>query len=302
LQHVQQHHFNSITYTDTKKFRDSLRRKYSANTTNNKMVGLFNLFKELNKIQNDMTSSYLYNINVDQVRTKSLKVTEVNSSADITWEEVQSWIDYLNESDIANKKNKSSFLHAARITGLRKEALCNLTYRDIRKSGDTWIIKSTLKGATKRVSIKDKDVELLFDLWKSKGDKDEKVFKMSTKTAERLLIHLKDTFSIPEERHVTLHSLRGLSIFEAYLSSGMDILVAQAHAGHSKIETTYGYIKSRTDTMEQPSLYMGKDFDNNNNIRNLSNKKWENVYNELSRSAKYEIEKVMNKLGYSHDK
>src|SRR5699024_9961233 len=111
IEHIQPEHFNSVTYTDTKKFRSHLRRKYSASTTNNKMVGIFSLFKELNKIQHEKTGEYLYNINVDQVRTKSLKVTDVNSSGDITWQETNNWIHYLNKSDIANKYNKSAFIH-----------------------------------------------------------------------------------------------------------------------------------------------------------------------------------------------
>lgn len=300
IEHVQPHHFNSVTYTDTKKFRSFLRRKYSAGTTNNKMTGIFSLFKELNKIQDEETNEYLYNINVDQIRTKTLKVTDVNSSGDVTWEEVQSWINWIKESDLSNKDTKSAFFHLAIITGLRKDALCSLTYRDIRRSGDTWVIKSTLKGKTKKISIKDEDADLIFSLWRNRTNKDEKILKMSTKTAERLMDTIRKEFEIPKERNVTIHSLRGLSIFEAYLSSGKNILVAQEHAGHNDISTTYNYIKSRTDTMEQPSLYMGREF-SDVSVKNLDKDKWVQIYNKLSRSSKYEIEKIMKELNYLHE-
>lgn len=298
IQHVQEYHFNSLTYSETKKYRDFLRRKgYAASTVNNEMTALFNLFKELNKIQRD-DGSYPYSLNVDQLRTKSLKVKEVNSSGDITWEETDDWIEWIKNSKLANKDSKWIFIHLARITGLRKEALANLTYKDIRRSGDTWQIKSTLKGKTTRVSIKDDDAELLFDLWQNKNDKSEKVLKMSTKTMERLLQIIKEEFNIPQERNITLHSLRGLSIFESYLASGKDILASQRHANHSSLETTYGYVKNREDISSQVSLYMGKNF-NEKNVEGLSIDQWKHIYGKLSRSAKYEIDHIMNELGYS---
>ncbi|WP_405101477.1 tyrosine-type recombinase/integrase [Oceanobacillus sp. FSL H7-0719] len=295
IEHIQPSHFNSLTYTDTQKFRNHLRRKYTANTTNNKMVSLFSLLSELNKIQSE-TGEYLYDINIDKIRTKSLRVTDVNSSGDITWEEVDEWIEHLKTNPINNSKRKCTFLHLARVTGLRKEALAELTYRDLRKNGSVWQLKSTLKGKTRLVSIKDEDVQMLYDIRKDETDKDEKILKLSSKTMERTIAYLKETFDIPEERNVTVHSLRGLSIYEAYLSSGNDILVAQAHAGHSKLETTYGYIKSRNDVVEQPSLYMGKEF-NDENVEGLDAADWSKIYGGLSRSAKYEIEKRIKELG-----
>ena len=259
------------------------------------MISLYQLFKELNKIERD--GEYIYSINVDRLRVKSLRVSEVNSSGDITWEEVNEWIEYLKTSDAPNADLKIAFLHLSRITGLRKEALANLTYRDIRKSGDVWQIKSTLKGKTKKVSIKNDDAEMLFSIWKNKSNKDEKVLKMSTKTMDRLMITIRREFDIPEERNVTIHSLRGLSIFESYLATN-SMLAAQEHAGHSNMETTYGYVKSRIDTVESPTLYMGKVF-SEEGVSDLNKEDWTKLYAELSRSAKYEIDRAMKKLGYS---
>lgn len=300
LQHVQESHFNDLTYTDMYRYRNYLRRKgYAASTVNNEMTALFNLLKELNKIQRE-DGSYPYSLNVDQLRTKTLRVREVNSSGDITWEEVDDWISYIQESDMANKNNKWIFLHIARITALRKEALANLIYRDIRKSGDTWQIKSTLKGKTTTVSIKNEDADLLFSLWKNRDDKNEKVFKLSTKTMERTFNEIKNVFNIPEERNVTIHSLKGLSIYESYLASGKNILVAQKHGNHSSLETTYGYVKSREDNSIQPSLYMGKTF-NDDCIEGITDDQWKSIFNKLSRSAKYEIINTAKELGYSQE-
>lgn len=300
LEHVQEKHFNDLTYTDMYKYRNYLRKKgYAASTVNNEMTALFNLFKELNKIQRE-DGKHPYSLNVDQLRTRVLRVTETNSSGSLSWSEVDQWIEFIKESDIPNKKNKWIFLHISRLTGLRKEALSELRFRDIRKSGDVWQIKSTLKGKTTRVSIRNEDAELLFSIRKDKNNKEEKVLKMSTKTMERLLDEIKTEFKIPEERNITIHSLRGLAIYEAYLSSGKDLLSAQKFANHSSIETTYNYIKNREDDNIHPSLYMGKEF-NTECVKDVTQEQWLDIYSELSRSGKYEVQRIMDKLGYSQD-
>lgn len=297
IQFVQARHFNSLTYTDMYKYRNYLRKQgFAASTINNEMTALFNLFKELNKIQRE-NGVHPYQLNVDQLRTKSLKIVETNSSGDLTWEEVDEWIDYIKHSEMANKESKWIFLHIARLTGLRKESLAQLTYRDLRKSGSVWQIVSTLKGKTTTISINDEDAELLFGLWKDKGNKDEKILKMSTKTMERLLNDIKRIFEIPEERNITIHSLRGLSIYEAYLASGKDILVAQKHANHSSIETTYNYIKNREGAISQPTLYMGRSFDENC-VKEIDKKQWMEIFTQLSRSAQYEILNIIEESGY----
>lgn len=300
LQHVHPEHFNSLSYTDTKKYRDWLRKKdYAASTINNEMAVLFNLMKELNKIERN--GKYVYNIKVDQLRTKSLRIKEVNSAGYITWEETDEWIEYLKAlPKRSHPMRKSTYIHISRITGLRKDAMVNLVYRDLRKSGNIWQIKSVLKGKTTKISIKEEDAQMMFELWENKGDKDEKIFKMSGKTIDRLIEHLKEKFDIAPERNVTVHSLRGLSIYEVYLATN-DILASQRHANHSNLETTFNYVKGRNDESVQPSLYLGKSFDGND-VDKLDDAQWKNIYHELSRSAKYEILRAMEKLGYSQEK
>lgn len=298
IEHSKPELWNSLTYTDMEKFKSHLKKKFSASTINNKLVAIYSLMKQLNKYQ-DENGNHLYSLNIDQLRVKSVKVKEVDSSGDLSWQETTEWIDFIKNSDIANKHNKWAFIQLARVTGLRKDALSQLTYRDIRKSGDHWIIKSVLKGKTTKVAITDSDAKMLFDLWKNKGDKDEKVLKMSTKTMERVLGLLKEEFRIPEERKITIHSLRGLAIYEAYLASN-SILAAQKFANHESMETTFQYISDREEISKSPSLYMGKEF-NERDVEDLTNEQWLNIYKELSRSNKYEIQRAMEKLGYSHE-
>ncbi|MCA1021617.1 hypothetical protein [Halobacillus litoralis] len=287
LDFVQPEHFKKLTYTDMKKYRDYLRRKYVANTVNNEMAGIYSLLKELNRIEVD--GEYIYDINVERLKVKRSKVTEIDSSGDISWEETDAWIKHLGEEQVANHERKIAFIHLARITGLRKEALAQLAYKDMRELEDgIWQLRSTLKGKTTEVSIKEQDAQMLLKLRVDEKDSKEKILKMSTKTMERLMDYIKKTFQIPEERKVTIHSLKGLSVYEAYLSSNNSILVAQEHANHSSMETTYSYVKNREKKRQQPSLYMGKDL-NEGKVNDLTEDQWKEVYAKLSRAAKYEI-------------
>jgi len=288
LEHLQPEDVLSLNYMDMEKYRNYLKRKFAANSVNNEMTAIFNLFKQLNKIQRD--GKYVYDINVERLRTKSLKVSDVESSGDIQWDEVTNWIQHLDKKDVANKQRKMTFLHLARVSGFRKESLAQLTFKDLyKRNGITWQLKTTLKGSTKRVSLKDRDAEMLLELWEDKNNRDEKILKMSTKTMERLLskVIIPD-FNIPEERNVTLHSLRGLSIWEVYISSGYNIVVAKEHAGHKNIETTYNYIKRRMNDLEQPTLYMGEEF-SDKDLKGLDMGDMKKLFNNLSRSAQYEI-------------
>ncbi|GLO66156.1 tyrosine-type recombinase/integrase [Oceanobacillus kimchii] len=296
LEHVQIEQINSLTYVDMKRFRDNLRRTHGASTVNGYMMALYSMFKELSKIQ-DSQGKYIYTINVDQLRTKTLKVTDVNSAGDISWKEVDQWIEYLKESNVANKERRIAFLELARVTGLRKDALAELSYKDLVRRGDVWQLKSTLKSTTKHVSISNEVAELLESLHKNPKDKQEKILKLSTKSMDRLFSEvLRPEFNIDPERNVTVHSLRGLSIWEAYLASGKDILAAKEHAGHSSIETTYNYIKSRSQTFEQPSLYMGKGMDSKQ-LTTVNMNDMKKIFDDLSRSAQYEIINKAKNMG-----
>lgn len=294
LNFVQPEHFKKLTYTDMKKYRDYLRRKYVANTVNNEMAGIYSLLKELNRIE--VEGEYIYEINVERLKVRRLKVKEIDSSGDISWEETNQWINHLRDEQVANYEKKIAFIHLARITGLRKEALAQLTYKNMREIEDgVWQLRSTLKGKTTEVSVKEEDAQMLLDLRKDEKDKNEKILNISVKTMERLMDYIKETFEIPDERKVTLHSLRGLSIYESYLSSNNNMLVAQEHANHSSMETTYNYVRNREKKREQPSLYMGRDLDSGK-VEELTEDQWKKVYAKLSRGAKYEVLKAIEDM------
>lgn len=293
LEHVTPDMINKLTYTDMKKYRDSIRRKYKASTTNNEIIAIISYLREITKIQRN--GKYVYHINVDQLKPKMLREIDTESSGDITWQEVTDWIEYTRSSGIANKHCKAAFLELARTTGLRKEGLAQLKYKDLVQSDGIWQLKSTLKGKTKHVSISEEVCDLILSLWEDEGNKEEKILKMSTKTMERFFADLLERMNVDEERNVTIHSLRGLSIWEAYISSN-DIIATMEHANHSKLDTTYNYIKNRSHKTNQPSLYMGKDFSGEE--MNLSVEQFQELFNQMSRGSQYEMINKAKELGY----
>lgn len=297
LEHLQPKHFNSLTYTDMKRFRDYLRRKFSAGTTNGTMIAIYSLLKELNKYQDDQ-GNYIYDINIEKLRVKALKNNQVEAYGDIEWEEVDQMIEYLKNSDISNKKAKWIWLHIARLTGIRKTGMVNLRFRDLKKINENeYMLTHKLKGKRYEIPLRKEDAELLLSLKRENDNQNSKILGLSEKTLERTFDMLKEKLNIDENRNITIHSLRNLAAWEAYCSSG-SILAVQKLMNHESIETTYQYIKRRQEKLDSPTLYMGLDM-NTNQIKHLSSEQFTEIFGQLSRSAQYEIIQKMSELGYS---
>lgn len=299
LEHLQPEHFNSLTYTDMKKYRDYLRRKFSVSTTNGAMIALYSLFKELNRYQ-DSDGNYIYNIDVERLRVRLFKNNQVEAYGDIEWEEVDQMIEYLKNSDIPNKEAKWIWLHIARLTGIRKTGMVNLRFKDLKKiSKNEYILTHRLKGKKYEIPLRKEDAELLLSLKREGDTEDSKILGLSEKTLERTFDMLKEAIGIDESRNVTIHSLRNLAAWEAYCSSN-SILAVQKLMNHESIETTYQYIKRRQEKLESPTLYMGLEMDGEK-VKHLTGEQIAEIFNNLSRSAQYEIVKRMEELGYSQE-
>lgn len=294
IQQVKECDINSLDYTDMLKYRNYLRRKYSRTTTNGAMYAIYSLLKTLKKVKRN--NEFAYSLDIESLRLKPLNETDKEEYGHVEWEEMDEWIDYLKSlPKRQNPDRKAAFIQLARITGIRKQGLSNLKFKDLKKEDGVWTLTHTLKGKKRKVSISNKDAQMLLDL-KITNDPNEKILKMSTKTMERTFNQIKKHFNIPKERNIVLHSIRGASGYEAYLASGKDMLVAQTHLGHEDIRTTYNYIKQREEIQMQPTLYMGKNIDNND-VKDLTSEDWSKVFNNLSRSAKYEILHEIKELG-----
>ncbi|WP_079709846.1 tyrosine-type recombinase/integrase [Paraliobacillus ryukyuensis] len=295
IHHLSVKDINDISYIDVKKYREKIRRKSAAKTVNAKMSGIYSFFVHLSKIK--FEGSHIYNIDHNELKMKKLKETDSESYGYLSWDEITVWMNYLKDpsNNIANGDNKAIMLHLARMTGLRKQALVNLKYKDLKREDDTWVLTSRLKGKKIKISLKDEDAELLLNM-KETNNQSESILKMSYMTIDRTLNMLKEVFEVPEDRKIAFHSIRGTSGWEAYKASGNNIIVAKEHLGHEHIETTYNYIKQRESMGTQPTLYMGEELDHTK--IELNKDQWNDVFDQLERGLKYDIINKAKELGY----
>lgn len=299
IEHLTYNDINSIQYIDMKKFQNYLRKKYANSTVNVGINAVMSFLRELKKIR-DSEGNKIYTLDVDELQVKRLKENKEEYGY-VEWEEMDEWIEYLlNLPEKQNPKRKAAFIQIARMTGMRKEALAEMKYKDLKKINGVWTITHYIKGKKHVIPIQDKDAEMLLDL-KETNDPNEKILKLSTKTFERTLQQIREHFNIPPERNIVLHSIRGEAGYEAYLSSGKDILAAQQLLGHESINTTFSYINKRESLTTHPSLYMNRDFNDTSKLEKLTSEDWINIFSKLSRSAKYEIMNIIEKEGYSHE-
>lgn len=299
VEHLQYRDISGLTYSDMKKFQTYLRKRYANSTVNGNMYALTSLFKELKRIR-DKEGNRVYDLSIEDLQVKKLKENKEEYGY-VEWDELSQWIEYLlSLPESQNPKRKAAFVHIARMTGMRKQALSDMKFKDLKQVDGIWTITHYIKSKKHIIPIQDKDAEILLEL-KQTSDPNEKILKMSTKTMERILNQIREHFEIPSERKIVLHSIRGEAGYEAYLSSGKDILAAQQLLGHESIETTFNYIKKRESISTHPSLYMNKDFDDMDCVNELDKEDWQEVFNRMSRSSKYEVAKILKEMNHSQE-
>ncbi len=288
IEHLKPEHLE-LDYSDMKKFKNYMRKnkKYSFNTINNTMTILISLFKELAKLEGNK-----YNLQPDNLRVKQSKVLDEESTGDINdWQIVDEWIEYFVNKD---QKNKAYLLDFARITGIRKTGLTDLKWKDVKRESGYWVLNHTLKGKQCKTAIRDDHYEKLLEL-KKNDDPESKVFSMTSKTAERAMDEIKEFFTIDSESNISFHSLRKLSGQTLY-DQTRDLRLVQNHLNHSDVKTTMKYVQKKIDLENSPSLYIDKEIPNDE-LEGMDSEEWMKLFNELSRSAKYEILNKKKEMG-----
>ncbi|WP_226035641.1 tyrosine-type recombinase/integrase [Aquibacillus saliphilus] len=297
IHHISTNDINMISYVDVKKFRDHARKKHASSSVNGIMYALYGMFRYLKRIKDDK-GNHVYSIDVEELKVRKLKESDKEEYGFIEWDELSDWISYLRtDKSVANGEKKAVLIHTARLTGMRKQDLANLKFKHLQKIDGVWTLQSRIKGKQKKYSLTEEDAELILNLKKT-DDSDEQIF-FATKTMDRLIAHLREQFNISPDRNIVFHSIRGESAYMVYLSSGRDILKVQNHLNHSSINTSFNYISKRNSIQQDPTLYMNQNL-GVDTVDELSTEQWKDVYNELSRSAKFEIKDIMDKLGYSN--
>src|SRR5690625_4038439 len=188
LDFISEGDIRKINYGRMKEFRNHLvnERKNANSTVNGTMSVLYSLFQELQKIDNNFLG-----ININNLRLSRLNESDSESYGDIGWEEADRMIEYVKSMPPRKlPKVKAALIHTARMTGIRLSGLLNLKYKDLRKEDGLWVLYHSLKGKRHMQGIKESDAEMLLELRKDSTDDNEKIFKISSKTVDRMIAEI----------------------------------------------------------------------------------------------------------------
>lgn len=241
----------SVNYKDALKYVHYLKKtKNLANTTiNSKISALKNLWDYLDT----------NNKNIDLKAFKKIKRLdeEDNSYDSFTDDQIYLLLEFCKEHGRKKRLEKYLYFKTLYTTALRKTALLNLKWNEIKQLKDKntgkmfWTIKTKDKGNKYDIiAIPDELYEELLGL---KGDKD-KVFNINENTLYKVLSDFVEMFGLRDFK-LSIHSVKSSSIDKAWILTGKDIKATSKHGHHSNINTTSKrYLGKNEDLGNQPSL------------------------------------------------
>lgn len=283
----------NITYTDTKLFVEYLKDKKNSNKTiNYKIASLRSLYKELYKT-NRKIDLVVVDVNKLPVNEK-----EDNSYGSLTEEEVEKLYEFALKEK-CNPLTKRMFFEVAIVTAIRKSALLNLKWKDIKlkkdKTGvEVWTINVKDKGKYDVTPISNELAERLFELKKvNKATKEDKVFPISDKSLIRTLKRFCKAEGISEERNIVLHSLKKASMDIVYQKT-RDIKLTARHGHHSSLEMSYKhYLGKNQSLIDRPSYSL---FEKKLDINILEKATKEEIIQVIKQCDYYIINEIILKL------
>ena len=224
--------FESITPQMVENYRLYLKqiKNNSANTINSKVSALKKLFEYM----------YKSGFNIDPKRLEpfnTLKQVDNRYEA-FTYEEALRMISKAKE--YKNGKQKSFLIELAIMTGIRKNALLNITRENFKLSKKGWIIEVVDKGEKKSV------VPITYDFYNNKVkpyieeyEENQKIFKISERSVDYLIQNLKTDLRIKGNK--VFHSLKKVHVNRIGDLSNGDLTLLQLAGKHSDISTTIKY-------------------------------------------------------------
>lgn len=175
----------------------------------------------------------------------------------LTFEESQLMAELALTEREKGKQKRLLILLAVR-TSLRKDALLNLRYTDIRKdTEDKYIIEVwDSERQDKGKKIFKKISSMMYDELLSIKTDNDNIFNLDGKYINDTIHRLAEKMGISKQRRINFHSLKKTGIHYVYEITGGDIYAASAQGGHSNITTTAkNYMKQQDNlagtTMDQ---------------------------------------------------
>lgn len=232
-----------LNYKKVLKFRNELLTEgFAGSTVKRKMSSLKELAKYL--------SRQGYNVNVTMFDTLTKIKSEDNSYEVLDLNEATQLINWIKENEQRKALEKYYYCALAFDTGVRAEALNNLTKSSFSVRETEVIVKGVDKGKksfTKSISLGFYN-ELARDLNFDTLDNDTKLFNFNAARRSEFINRAKKGLGW-ENRNITFHSFKKGAVTYAYSITG-DIQVAQKVGSHSSVTTTQRYLKDSEEVFQ----------------------------------------------------
>lgn len=199
-------------------------------------------------------SKYLYRCDYKVDITIFDSLTKIKSSDNsyevLTLEEATQLINWIKGNEKHKAIEKFYYCALAFDTGVRAEALNNLTKSSFIIQSDKVLIKGVDKGNkvfTKSISTEFYN-DLVEDLDFNSKEDNEKLFNFNSARRSEMINRAKKGLGW-DNRNITFHSFKKGAVTYAYDVSG-DILLAQKVGSHSSVTTTQRYLKESEEVFQ----------------------------------------------------
>lgn len=190
---------------------------------------------------------FLYGLGYDvdiQIFSTLKQIKSVNNSYEVLQiEEAEMLFDWIKNNEKNEPLRKMYYCQLAFDTGVRAEALNNLTLSSFVIKSDEVIIKGVDKGNKTFVKSISKQFyeDMSNDLHFESMKVNESIFNFGAQARSTMFKRAKKALGW-ENRNITFHSLKKGAVTHAY-STTKDILLAQKVGGHESVTTTQRYLE-----------------------------------------------------------
>ena len=285
----------NIKYHDIELFVKYLikNKKYSNSTINTMIAALRSLFNQLTKNDNRISSSIFDVESLDE---------KPNGYDPLSEEECKNLFEYCLTFTYRNKGIVASmFFQTCFITALRKEAVLNMTWGNIKQREDintnkmVWTIQVKDKGNKEDViAISDKFYEKLIQLKNESTKQSSKVFEISDVTLYKMLNSFCTEFHINrKERNIGIHSIKKSSGDMGWKLT-KDVKKVQKQLHHNSPVTTMNkYVMGERDLTNQISYIIDEEL----NMNVLDGYSKEELIEAIKKCGIGAIRNVLDKIG-----
>lgn len=270
---------------DVKRFQNHMSSTYKSATVNRNiasMKSLYNFFESNRYKFVDKNGETVW-IKADQFNVNKIEKNDTESYGVFHDNEIKELIELAKT--LSNGIRKSLAIELASVTSIRIQAIVDLSLSNIKKEGETWVIKVIDKDAVHEKPIRND----LYERLAENAFSDEKIFDMTARTLERDLKKLVEKMGLDPDRNLTFHSIKKYGINEVFKITGGNIMETATQGNHTSFETAMKhYMECNKDYSKMPCLLIGQDVDTSP-LEELSHEELLNLIKNSGRGLQYEL-------------